>query len=118
MGERGVTQTGSILDRIVADGREGLARRKRETPEAALRERFAKADRGAGRLPQFAIPHGQTSAHDGAHRPALDRAPRKRRPAAFTADPALLDDALGLEIDDRQIRVVANSDASLAGNTK
>jgi indole-3-glycerol phosphate synthase len=41
---RGVTQTGSILDRIVADGREDLARRKREVPETALRERFAARD--------------------------------------------------------------------------
>jgi indole-3-glycerol phosphate synthase len=44
MRNRGVTQTGSILDRIVADGREDLARRKREVPEAALRERFAFRD--------------------------------------------------------------------------
>jgi indole-3-glycerol phosphate synthase len=42
--DRGVTQTGSILDRIVADGREDLARRKRETPEASLRQRFAARD--------------------------------------------------------------------------
>jgi indole-3-glycerol phosphate synthase len=41
---RGITETGSILDRIVADGREDLARRKREVPEAALRERFAARD--------------------------------------------------------------------------
>jgi indole-3-glycerol phosphate synthase len=41
---RGVTQTGSILDRIVADGREDLARRKRAVPEAALRERYALRD--------------------------------------------------------------------------
>jgi len=44
MTNRGVTQTGSILDRIVADGREDLARRKRESTEAALRERFAARD--------------------------------------------------------------------------
>jgi len=41
---RGVTQTGSVLDRIVADGREALARRKRSAPEPALRERFAEHD--------------------------------------------------------------------------
>jgi indole-3-glycerol phosphate synthase len=41
---RGITETGSILDRIVADGREDLARRKREVPEAALRERWAVRD--------------------------------------------------------------------------
>jgi indole-3-glycerol phosphate synthase len=42
--QRGVTQTGSILDRIVADGREDLARRKREASEVVLRERFAERD--------------------------------------------------------------------------
>ncbi len=41
---RGVTETGSILDRIVADGREDLARRKREMSEAALRDRSAMRD--------------------------------------------------------------------------
>jgi len=41
---RGVTETGSILDRIVADGRDDLARRKTETSEAVLRERFADRD--------------------------------------------------------------------------
>jgi indole-3-glycerol phosphate synthase len=33
----GVTETGSILDRIVADGHERLARRKQQLPEAHLR---------------------------------------------------------------------------------
>jgi indole-3-glycerol phosphate synthase len=41
---RGVTETGSVLDRIVADGREALARRKRAAPEPALRERLAEND--------------------------------------------------------------------------
>jgi len=41
---RGVTQTGSILDRIVADGRDDLARRKRDASEAALRDRFGARD--------------------------------------------------------------------------
>lgn len=38
----GVTETGSILDRIVADLRDVRAREKRDEPEAALRERFAE----------------------------------------------------------------------------
>ncbi len=41
---RGVTETGSILDRIVADGRDDLARRKREASESALRERLGARD--------------------------------------------------------------------------
>lgn len=43
---RGVTETGSILDRIVADMRELLAAAKRTTPEASLRRRFAEYDAG------------------------------------------------------------------------
>ena len=40
----GVTETGSILDRIVADARADLERRKQAEPEAALRARFADYD--------------------------------------------------------------------------
>lgn len=41
---RGVTETGSILDRIVADTRDLVERQKREEPEPALRERFDEYD--------------------------------------------------------------------------
>jgi indole-3-glycerol phosphate synthase len=55
---RGVTQTGSILDRIVADGRGDLARRKREAPEAELRERFAARDQTWDLSSAIATPRG------------------------------------------------------------
>jgi indole-3-glycerol phosphate synthase len=41
---RGITETGSILDRIVAELQETLAGSKRDEPEAALRQRFADYD--------------------------------------------------------------------------
>jgi indole-3-glycerol phosphate synthase len=59
---RGVTQTGSILDRIVADGREDLARRKRDAPEAALRERFALRDATWDLSQAVATPRGAAPA--------------------------------------------------------
>ena len=40
----GVTETGSILDRIVADARADLERRKQAEPEASLQSRFADYD--------------------------------------------------------------------------
>src|SRR5215510_7328279 len=42
----------------------------------------------------------------------------KRRPAAFAADPFVLDHARLLEIDDGEVGVVADGDASLAGDAK
>ncbi len=41
---RGVTETGSILDRIVADSRGRLEQQKRDEPESILRERIAEYD--------------------------------------------------------------------------
>jgi indole-3-glycerol phosphate synthase len=41
---RGVTETGSILDRIVAGKRELLERRKRNEPESSLHPRFADSE--------------------------------------------------------------------------
>src|SRR5688572_19723602 len=41
---RGVTETGSILDRIVEDTRALREREKREKPEAVLRESFVEVD--------------------------------------------------------------------------
>jgi indole-3-glycerol phosphate synthase len=59
---RGVTQTGSILDRIVADGREDLARRKRDVPEAALWQRFALRDATWDLSSAVATPRGSAPA--------------------------------------------------------
>ncbi len=41
---RGVTETGSILDRIVADKREALEAAKRTTPESVLSQRYGEYD--------------------------------------------------------------------------
>jgi indole-3-glycerol phosphate synthase len=59
---RGVTQTGSILDRIVADGRDDLAGRKRNVPEAALRQRFALRDATWDLSQAVATPRGAAPA--------------------------------------------------------
>ncbi len=58
---RGVTQTGSILDRIVVDGRDDLARRKREVSEPALRERLAARDTTWDFSRAIATPRGKAS---------------------------------------------------------
>ena len=42
MNRRGVVETGSILDRIVADSRAALAARKQAVPQESLQERFAE----------------------------------------------------------------------------
>jgi indole-3-glycerol phosphate synthase len=55
---RGVTKTGSILDRIVADTRPLVERAKRDRPEAALRERFAGYDAQWGLSDAIAMPRG------------------------------------------------------------
>ena len=41
---RGVTGTGSVLDKIVAEKREGVEKRKREEPRTSLEGRFASLD--------------------------------------------------------------------------
>ncbi|GFO81868.1 MAG: hypothetical protein A49_14950 [Methyloceanibacter sp.] len=45
-----------------------------------------------------------------------DLASREGRPTRLTADPAVFDDALRLEVDDRKVRVVTHGDAALAGD--
>jgi len=55
---RGISQTGSILDKIVADKREQLAERQRTEPEAALRDRFADYDEQWHLRQAIATPRG------------------------------------------------------------
>ena len=69
-------------------------------------------------MPKLAFPHCQPPADQRADRPASDAPPRKGRPAAFAADPFILDDALGRKIDDGEIGVVAHGDAAFAGNAE
>ena len=62
MTRRGVAQTGSILDRIVADARADLEREKRAEPEAALRRRFADYDAQWRLSDAIRTPRGQAPA--------------------------------------------------------
>lgn len=55
-------------------------------------------------------------AHHRTHGPSHDLASSEGRPTSLTADPAVFDDAFGLEVDDREVRVVTHGDAALAGN--
>lgn len=59
---RGVTQTGSILDRIVLDKRDSLEAAKRDAPEAALRDRAADYDAQWGLGRAIATPRGAAPA--------------------------------------------------------
>ena len=55
---RGVTETGSILDRIVADARPLVERAQREQPESMLREGFGKHDAQWGLSSSLRLPRG------------------------------------------------------------
>ena len=79
------------VDRIV-----GYWRWQQSIADIASKE----ADRLTAGWPKLALPHGQPPAHQSAGRPAPHSASRERRPAAFAADPVMLDHALGLEVDD------------------
>ena len=62
---RGVTETGSILDRIVADTRPLVERAKREAPESSLRRRFAEYDPQWGLGSAISTPRGAAPAGAG-----------------------------------------------------
>ena len=82
------------------------------------RQSLAEADRRApaspsspshmASRPRTSVPFGQPRT----------RAPGERGPAAFAADPRILDHALCLEIDDGEVGVVAHGDAPLAGDAE
>jgi indole-3-glycerol phosphate synthase len=64
---RGITETGSILDRIVADKYDALQEAKRRAPESALNDRMDKASYGQNRglsaaikSPPANVPRGAT----------------------------------------------------------
>lgn len=62
MNLRGVTGTGSILDKIVAEKREGVDKRKREAPLAALEARFGDFDGQFGLTRAITVPRGKAPA--------------------------------------------------------
>src|SRR6185436_6668251 len=55
---RGVTRTGSILDKIVEDRRPVVARQRQDEPEGALRERFAELTERFGLTKSVTSPRG------------------------------------------------------------
>jgi len=59
---RGVTDTGSILDKIVADRRAGVEARKRAEPEVELRRRFGDFDPQWGLTRAITTPRGHAPA--------------------------------------------------------
>src|SRR5581483_1752952 len=78
----------------------------------------AQADGLARGLAELPLPHRGLATNECAHRPALHLAAGEGGPSRLAADPGVLDDALGFEIDDGEVGVVAHSDAALAGNAE
>jgi len=94
---RGVTETGSILDRIVADKREALEAAKRATPEAALRERFAEHDAQWGLSRAITLPRGEPPAGAAVQIVAeIKKASPSRGVLAETLDPEAIAEAYTL----------------------
>ena len=94
MTKRGVTQTGSVLDRIVADKREALAAAMRGTPEAALRDRAAGYDEPWGLAQSIAAPRGASAAYAAVQIVAeIKKASPSRGVLAETLDPETIAEA-------------------------
>ncbi len=88
MTNRGVTQTGSILDRIVADKRDALEAAKRSTPEAALRDKAAMYDEQWGLARAIRAPRGVAPADAAVQIVAeIKKASPSRGVLAKTLDP-------------------------------
>src|SRR5438067_12571124 len=80
----GVSQTGSILDRIVADKRDQLAERQKREPEGALRDRFVDYDAQWHLGHAIATPRGKAPA--GARIPIIAQI-KKASPSKGTRRP-------------------------------
>src|SRR4051794_1588982 len=80
-----------------------------------LPQRLLEAHRLAqGRRGQLPLPHDDVPANDRADRPAGHRDAVIRGPAAFRGDPAIADGLAALEVDDREVAIVAGGDPTLA----
>src|SRR5690606_42042960 len=77
-------------------------------------EALSEPQRLADRRSQLAVAHGGPAADDRRHGPAGHAHAGERRPAAFRFQPAFLDDALCLQVDQSEIGIVAERDAALA----
>jgi indole-3-glycerol phosphate synthase len=89
-----VTQTGSILDRIVADKREALEVAKRATPEAALSDLAAGYDAPWGMTQAISTPRGEAPASAAVQIVAeIKKASPSRGVLAKTLDPEAIAEA-------------------------
>jgi indole-3-glycerol phosphate synthase len=94
MTNRGVTETGSVLDRIVADWRAPLDAAKRLEPETALRERIAAYDAQWGLTSAIVTPRGLASAAAAVQIIAeIKKASPSRGVLAETLDPVAIAEA-------------------------
>jgi indole-3-glycerol phosphate synthase len=92
--DRGVTQTGSILDRIVADKRQALEVAKRGTPEAALRDLAAEHDAQWSLTQAISTPRGEAPADAAVQIVAeIKKASPSRGVLATTLDPEAIAEA-------------------------
>src|SRR5690606_36784896 len=66
---------------------------------------------------QLALPHDIVTAHDRADRPTGDSAAVIGRPAGSALYPVIGDGFASLEVHDREIRIISDSDAALIGNS-
>src|SRR3546814_7671046 len=71
---------------------------------------LGKPQRPSQRGSQFALAHGGLPADDGGHRPAGHAHAGERRPAAFRFQPAFLDCLFPLQVDQREIGIIAERD--------
>jgi indole-3-glycerol phosphate synthase len=95
--ERGVTQTGSILDRIVADKRDALEAAKRGTPGPALRELAGMFDEPWGMTRSITTPRGAAPADAAVQIVAeIKKASPSRGVLAQTLDPEAIAEAYTL----------------------
>ena len=88
-------------------------------PLSAGLKRLEEADGASGRgAGQLAFPHHRLAADDRADRPAGDRLAVIGRPAGARGDPGVGDRLAPLQVDDREVGVVADGDAALAGDAE
>ncbi len=80
---------------------------------------YEKAHRLAlGRPGDLAVPHHAPAAHERADRPALHADAVVGRPAAARLDPGVGDGLAALQVDDGEVRVVADRNAALAADAE
>src|SRR5579885_2568707 len=90
--------------------------RRRRTLPLRLQRRYEAHRLARGAADEGVVAHHDAAADNGEFRPAGDAHAVEGRPAAAAGDPAVLDDAARLEVDDGEVRVVAEGDAPLAGD--